>query len=462
VPFRAVSPLQGIEARVGSSVRVEHAPGVVALEDTTPIPSEHLRRPDSDSPGLSGEYFDNASLAGTPVVRRVDPAVAFRWGTGPPLPGVPPDRFSVRWTGRLVAPRSGRYVLTLASNDGGRLFLDDQEIVDLWSDHATLTAAAVVALRAGEPRRLRVEHYENVGNADVSLGWRRLEDDTRRPAIEAAARADAAVVFAGLSDALETEALDRADLRLPAGQDELIAAVAAVNPKTIVVLTSGGPLLMDGWIDRVPAVAQAFYLGQEGGTALAEVLFGDVSPSGRLPLSLPRRWEDSPAYGRYPGEDGVVRYDEGLFVGYRHFDRGGTAPLFPFGHGLGYSAVVYSGLALAPDRPSASQPVAVEFDLTNAGSREAAEVAQVYVRDLRTAHEGPVRELKGFRRVVLRPGEKRRVRVDLPADAFAHYSVERESWLVAAGTYEIEVGASSRDIRLRGRVERIALDVRLH
>jgi beta-glucosidase len=454
VPLRSVSPLEGVTARLGASVRIEHAPGLVALEDTTPIPVEALRHPASDEPGLLAEYFTNLELSGEPAVRRVEPRLEFRWATGAPLPDFPADRFSTRFTGRLVAPSSGTYVLSLASNDGGRLFLDDRKIVDLWSDHATMTGTAVVELKAGEPRKIRVEHYENVGNADLVLGWRRQEGDTLRRAVEAAAHADAAVVFVGLSEATETEAQDRPDLHLPAGQDELVAAVAAANPNTVVVVSGGGPLLMDAWLDRVPGVLHAFYLGQAGGTALAEVLFGDVSPSGKLPLTLPRRFEDSPAFGRYPGSEGVVRYDEGMFVGYRHFDRAGIAPLFPFGHGLSYGRFEYAGLSLPRELIAPGAPVLVAFELANVGSRDAAEVAQVYVRDLTPSRNRPMRELRGFRKVALRAGETQRVTVELTADAFAQYDVARSGWFVQPGPYEIEVGSSSRDIRLRGRIER--------
>jgi beta-glucosidase len=403
-------------------------------------------------PGLLGEYYTNVELSGTPEVKRVDPVVNFRWETRAPLEGFPDDRFSIRWTGRLVPPASGRYVLSLSSNDGGRLYLDDERIVDLWADHATLTAAAVVELRAGEPRRLRIEYYESRGNADVVLGWRLQENETPEPAIAAASRADVALVFAGLSPALEAEAVDRADLQLPPGQDELIAAVAAANPRTVVVLNGGGPILMDRWLDRVPSLVQAFYLGQEGGTALAEVLFGDVSPSGKLPLTLPRRWEDSSAYGHYPGQSGEVRYEEGVFVGYRHFDQKGLEPLFPFGHGLSYARLVYSNLSLSPRRLSKGESLAVEFDLQNTGSRDAADVPQVYVHALGSSVPRPVRELKGFQRTLLRAGEKQRVRISLPADAFSRYEPGR-GWVTDRGSFEIEVGASSRDLRLRGSVE---------
>jgi beta-glucosidase len=452
VPPYSVSPLEGIQKRVGDRVRVEHAPGVVALEDTTVVPTENLRTPDGKSQGLQGEYFTNVELAGAPAIRRVDPQVDFRWLTGSPAPGIPDDRFSTRWTGSLIAPNDGRYSLSLSSNDGGRLYLDDKLIVDLWADHATMTGTAVVELKAGEPRRLRIEHYESVGHADVRLGWRRIEEGTLRAAVEAARRADVAVVFAGLSEATETEALDRPDLNLPEGQDELIEAVVRANPNTVVVLNSGGPVLPRGWLEAVPALVQAFYLGQEGGNALAEILFGDASPSGRLPASFPRRWEDSHAYGRYPGHDGFVSYTEGLLVGYRWFDTKQIAPLFPFGYGLSYTRFEYSGLKLTQGRTDGERFVTVEFDVANTGRRDGAEVAQIYVRDEKSSLPRPLKELKDFTKVFLKAGEKRRLTVTLPASAFSFYDPARGGWVLEAGDFQIMVGASSRDKRLEGRV----------
>jgi beta-glucosidase len=452
MPLYSISPLEGIKKRVGDKVRVEHAPGVVALEDTAPVPAENLRTPDGSSNGLQGEYFTNVELAGAPAIRRVDPQVDFHWATGSPAPGFPDDLFSTRWTGSLVASVGGRYALSLSSNDGGRLYLDDKLTIDLWADHATMTGATVVELKAGEPRRLRIEHYESHGHADVRLGWRRIEEGTLRAAVEAAKRADVAVIFAGLSEATETEALDRPDLNLPEGQDELIAAVARANPNTVVVLNSGGPVLPRGWLDTVPALVQAFYPGQEGGSALAEILFGDASPSAKLPASWPRRWEDSHAYGRYPGGDGSVSYTEGLLVGYRWFDTKNIAPLFPFGHGLSYTRFEYSGLKLTQGRSDDAPFVTVEFEVKNIGGRDGAEVAQIYVRDLESSLPRPSKELKGFSKVFLKAGEKKRLAVILPASAFSFYDPARGGWLLEAGEFNIAVGASSRDIRLEQKV----------
>jgi beta-glucosidase len=269
----------------------------------------------------------------------------------------------------------------------------------------------------------------------------------------AAAQADVAVIVAGLNHSphFDDEGTDRKDLRLPSGQDELIERVAQANPRTVVVLISGGPVEMP-WLGRVPAVVQAWYPGMEGGHALARVLFGDVNPSGKLPCTFPKRLADSPAHalGAYPGKDGTVRYLEGLLVGYRWFDTKGIEPLFPFGHGLSYTRFEYSDLRLASGGEG-SPLLTVEFELANVGPREGAEAAQVYVRDLRSSLPRPDRELKAFRKVPLPPGERTRLCFALDASAFAFYDPERKAWVAEAGEFEVLVGSSSRDIRLTGR-----------
>jgi len=447
VPFYAVSPLEGIKKAANEKVQINFSPGIVALEDTKPIPAENLTTPDGKSNGLRGEYFANMNFEGTPAFTRIDSVLDFHWGTNSPAENYPSDLFSNRWTGQLTASVSGRYAISLSSNDGGRLYFDDKLLVDVWGDHATLTDAAMVELKAGEPHKIRIDHYENRGNADLVLGWRLLENNILQKAAETASKSDIAVIFAGLSDADEVEARDRADLNLPKEQEELIEAVTKANPNTVVVMTSGAPVLMDKWIGQTPAVLQAFYYGQEGGNAIADVLFGRVSPSGKLPATFLRRWEDSNAFGRYPGDGKTVDYSEGILVGYRWFDTKNIEPLFPFGHGLSYTNFKYSALKLTR-REDAN--LTVEFEIENTGKFDAAEVAQVYVEDVQASLPRPVKELKGFQKVFLKAGEKKTVSARLNQNSFAFYDPDKQSWIAEKGDFKILVGSSSRDIRLSG------------
>ncbi len=447
-PFYSVSPLEGLRNKVGQNVRINFSPGVVSAADTKPIPSENLRSADGKSNGLTGDYFSNMDFAGKPAFTRIDPKLDFHWATGSPAENFPADLFSNRWRGYIVAPVSGRYSLSLSSNDGGRLYLDGKLIVDVWGDHATLTGTAEVELKAGEPRPVMVEHYENIGNADLVLGWRLMEDNIADKAAETARNADVAVVFVGLSDAIEAESRDRTTLDLPAEQIELIKKVATANPRTIVVNTSGAPVLMNDWLDRVPALVQAFYYGQEGGNAIADVLLGNISPSGKLPVTFLKRWEDSPAFGRFPGDGKTLEYSEGIFVGYRWFDRKGIEPQFPFGYGLSFTTFEYSDLKFASKR---NGELRVTFKIKNTGTRDGSEAAQVYVGDTQSSVERPPKELKGIAKVFLKAGETKTFSVVLKKEAFAFYDANRSEWKAERGGFDILVGGSSRDIRLRGR-----------
>jgi beta-glucosidase len=244
----------------------------------------------------------------------------------------------------------------------------------------------------------------------------------------------------------DTESSDRKDIRLPFDQDELIAKVVAANPRTVVVIISGGAVEMP-WLDHVPAVLEAWYPGMEGGNAVAAALFGDVNPGGKLPCTYPRHLYDSPphALDSYPGENGKEEYREGLLVGYRWFDTRKIEPLFCFGHGLSYTTFGYANqtVALGTD----SSQCTVEFDLTNTGSRDGAEVAQVYVEPINPAVDRPVKELKGFQKVPLAAGQTAHVVVQLSPRAFAHYEPKTNGWVADKGKYRVHVGSSSRDIR---------------
>jgi beta-glucosidase len=239
-------------------------------------------------------------------------------------------------------------------------------------------------------------------------------------------------------------------LDLPAGQDDLIEAVAAANKNTVVVVAAGAPIAMTRWLDHVPAVLYAWYGGQEVGPAVGDLLFGIAGPSGKLPVTFPRRIEDSTAYGHYPGENLHVEYGEGIFVGYRGFDRKKVEPLFPFGHGLSYTTFEYSGLTLSPANVKADGKVQVGVQVRNTGTRPGAEVVQVYVRDVESSLPRPEKELKAFGRVALQPGESRTLTFGLDQPALQFFDPGKGDWVAEKGTFEVLVGASSRDIRLKG------------
>jgi beta-glucosidase len=361
------------------------------------------------------------------------------------------DHFSVRWTGYFVPEATDDYKFYVSADDGVRLYIDDERVIDDWQRHGETLDTASKHLTAAQPYKIRLEYFENTGTATARFGVAsatRALGETTKKVVE---QADAVVLCMGFDPTTEGEGSDRT-FRLPGGQDSFIEQVAGLNKKVIVVLTAGGNVDMSGWIDRVPGLIDAWYTGEEGGTALAEILFGDVSPSGKLPASFERRWEDSPAFDSYyPKEDKKIEYKEGIFLGYRHFDRSTVKPLFPFGFGLSYTRFEYSGLTVTPASSDLAAPVAVSFYVRNAGPREGAEVAEVYVGDSHSSVPRPVKELKGFAKVSLKPGEGKRVSVKLDARSFSFFDVNKHGWNAEPGEFTILVGSSSAKIELQGK-----------
>jgi beta-glucosidase len=321
------------------------------------------------------------------------------------------------------------------------------------SSHVTskysITPLQGIQDRAGE--RVHVSYAPGVTMEGDNPGKENPADheELRKEAVEAAGKADAAIVVVGRSPKLESEDFDINSLELPAGQDELIEAVAKANKNTIVVINAGGPVLMSKWITKVPAIVDMWYGGQEGGNAIADILFGDANPSGKLPVSFVKRWEDSPAYGHYPGEHLTVQYAEGIYVGYRYFDKHSVDPLFPFGYGLSYTKFDYSDLKVSPSA-SAGKPAQVSLQVRNSGSRAGAEVVELYVHDGHSTVDRPEKELKGFRRVTLAPGESKNVEFSLDPASLGYYSVAKKAWVTEPGQFDVLIGSSSRDIRMKG------------
>ena len=450
----AVSPLQGMREKVGDDVTVTFVKGGrLKRQSLPPVESELLSPPDAGpgEHGLLGEYFNNRELQGEPVLRRIDPQVDFSWGEGSPAPGiVNDDKFSARWTGTLTAPGSGVYELGVMSDNGCRLYLDGKLLIDSWIvDKASSLRSAYVELEEGQRYNIRVEFFENIGTCEAHLGLAYYgQGDEIEQAAAAAKKADAAIICAGLRETLEGEGNDRESLALPEDQVKLIKAVAEANPRTIVVLNNATPILLNDWLDDVPALIEAFYPGQEGGHALADILFGDVNPSGKLPLTFPKRWQDCPAYGTYPGPKDSVTYREGIFVGYRWFDKKDIEPLFPFGHGLSYTRFEYSDLRITPDRMTPADTAAVECTVKNTGAMAGEEVVQLYVQDVAASVEREVKALKGFQRITLKPGESKEVSFRLDKKALSFYDVKNRRWLAEPGYFKVLIGRSSRDIRL--------------
>jgi beta-glucosidase len=460
-PFGTVSILEGIANELGPSVRTLYQPGIPDVSELAANTS-FSSDASGETNGLAAEYFANTTLAGDPATKRTDAHINFGASANAELGAVgasfPPNTGSTRWTGYYTAGAAAPYDFMVESTGeaGGnyRVSVDDKILLDSWNDARALVGMATLTLRSG-PHKVVVEHRGNPGflGARFRLGIVRQDAYVEAAAEKIASAADAVIVAVGFTAQSESEGADRTFHLLP-GQDELIERISALNKHTAVVITSGGAVDATAWIDRVPVVLESWFAGQEGGTAIANILFGDANPSGRLPISWDRRWEDSPAHDSYYPAEGSTRveYKEGVFGGYRGYERGGAKPLFPFGFGLSFTKFAYKNLAARVATSGAGLRYEVSFDVTNTGQREGADVAEVYVGETHPAVPRPARELKGFARVNLRPGATQHVTVALDGRAFAYFDTDGHVWRVDPGEFSISVGRSVDDIQLSSKV----------
>ena len=450
-PFTPVSYVEGVANYLGSGAKVYYERGLPTFEEIAKH-TEFTIEATGGGPGLKTEFFTNLTLSGTPAVARTDKHVNYQPARGDDGAA---GNISIRWSGYFTPTTPGDYLVFVqgpGENGGYRLYVDQKLIFDNWKDRYTFVSQASMPLAAG-PHQIEFDYYAKSGwgKTTANLGIVRPETLVSAEAKSLASSADAVVLAVGFDTASEGESGDRT-FRLPPGQDELINQIAAANKNTIVVVTSGGGVDMSAWLDHVPALFEAWYPGQEGGTALAQLLFGEFNPSGRLPISIERRWEDNAVHDNYYPKDGEkkVEYTEGIFVGYRHFDKSGIKPLFPFGYGLSYTTFAYKNLTVSP--AAGSENTTVAFDIANSGTRAGADVSQVYVGDKHASVPRPVKELKGFARVELDPGETKHVEVTLNRRAFSYYDVNRHKWTVAPGDFDIYVARSAAEIELTGKL----------
>ncbi len=452
--YLKISPLEGIRKRVKGKIEVRYVIGAPPEEAALPpIPSKWLVPPKNTGKkhGLLGVYFDNSDLKGKPVLTRIDSTIYFDWHGGSPGAPLRKDYFSARFTGFLIAPDSGTFKIGTVSDDGVRLFVNGKLLIDNWTIHGRRLDVATLHLKKGQRLPIRLDYFESRGRAMIELGLERvqLQQDLEK-AVQLAKSSDAVVLCVGLNKHLEGEGRDRNSLKLPAKQEKLIRAVAAANPKTVVVLNNGTPIDMRNWLGAVPAVLDAWYTGQETGTALAAILFGDVNPSGKLPLTFPQKWEDCPVAKTYPGTKDSVSYKEGIYVGYRYYDKHRIAPLFPFGYGLSYTTFTYKELSVSPSSISKSDTFTVSLTVENSGRVEGDEIVELYTREANPVVDRPPKELKAFQRIHLAPGESRRVTFRIDAGKLAYFDPNQKTWVVPSDHYKILVGKSSRDIQLTG------------
>lgn len=451
-PIYSVSPLTALKKKLKGKVKINFAQGVVFNVEAYPVSNENLLLPDGKGYGLKGEYFANQNLKGKPVLIRNDKNINFNWHSGSPAKGIPSDHFSVRWTGYLQVSKTGSYTLGTTSDDGVRLFLNGKELINDWSIHAPLSHFNKVELKAGEKNKITLEYFDNTGGASVKLGWTNKGENTIKQAAAVASKSDAAILFVGTNDDIEGEGHDRSNIQLTNDQDKLISQVAKANKHVIVVITSGSPVLMNSWINNVDGVMETWFGGDEIGNAVADVLLGNYNPSGKLPITFPKRWEDCSAFKTYKVKDSVSDYSDGIFVGYRYFDENKIEPLFPFGYGISYTTYKYSNIKITNTGKNDRPEYKITCSIKNTGRMKGSEIAQLYVAAINPKISMPPKQLKGFSRVTLNPGEQKTVEFTLNINAFEYFNSDGKGWTVAPGEYQILIGSSSRNIKLHGNI----------
>ena len=427
-----VSILQGIRNRVGEKVKVVNAPWKTAKDGMELIQGGYFPE------GLTTEYFDNMELSGTPKVR-VEQWINFEPANQAPDPFIPNSPLSIRWTGKLRPTVTGTYTFSFSFDDGCRFSLDDKLLINRWRGNGITTDTASVYLEAGKDYNLKAEYYDNRDYALARLQWRVPAVDIKNridlygEAGKVARECDMVVAVLGINKTIEREGRDREDILLPEDQREFIEEIYKINPNTVVVLVAGSSLAVNWMQDHLPAIVNAWYPGEQGGTAVAEVLFGDYNPGGRLPLTYYNSLDEIPAFDDYDITKGRT---------YQYFTG---KPLYPFGFGLSYTTFKYA----KPEINDLGNELSVKFDVKNTGRYDGDEVSQIYVKLPDTGVITPVKALKGFSRNTIRKGETKRVEVIIKKELLRYWDEKEEKFVTPQGVYQFMIGASSDDIRLQ-------------
>ena len=453
-PHYVVHPLEGLKSAFGDSAEINYAKGCHTYKFLPGISSDLFKEND----GFKVEFYNGQDFEGSPIETKILKGNKF-WAMG----GFGLDivaqserpSLSVRFSGELQPEHSGEYNFEIFSIGPSKLSINGENLIDNWSSQepgdaffgmGSAPKREKIKFEKGKTYSLEVEYKWEGRFPAVQIGMQPPDQfDLMEEAINLAKEADAVVLIAGTNSDWETEGNDRANLDLPSNQNELIETICKLNKNTVVVLNTGSPCEMP-WIDNANAILQCWFPGQEFGNSLADILIGKVNPSGKLPTTFPKKLSDTPAYSTYPGKDLQMDYEEGLFIGYRWYDRESIEPLFPFGHGLSYTSFEYSNLRAIPPKGDSSV-AAFEVDITNTGDVAGKEVLQGYISVNESQIERPQKELKKFEKISLEPGETKKVKFELSEKDLSFWSTENNAWQVEPAEYLFSIGASATDIK---------------
>ncbi len=441
--YSAVTPWEGLRKEFGKQATL------LADENYKTALPKNAFKPQKNATqyGFKAEYFDNKNIAGTPIETRIEEQPNIDSNTKLP-DGLKPANYSVRWTSVLEATETGLVFLELAGDDGYRLFVDNKLVCDEWRDQATKKTTYCLNTEKGKTYDIRLEYYQGTGDQIFKFNPYITNYTLMDSQLS---KYNTAIVCVGFDTDTETEGSDRT-FNLPFGQDELIKHVAQRVENVVVVINSGGGIDFKPWIYKVKGVIMSWYPGQEGGVALANIIRGKINPSGKLPMSIEKNWEDNPAHDNFysSNNSNEITYKEGLFYGYRGYEREGISVMFPFGFGLSYTSFAYSDIKAAN---IGKNRVRVTFKIKNVGKCAGAEVAQLYVKPLNPPVVRPIKELKGYEKIYLEKGETKTVTINLDEEAFSYYDINTEDFVVDTGDYQILVGPYSDDLPLQTNVK---------
>ncbi len=455
-PSEYVTPVEGIRRKVAADVHVYYAKGCNYHEDYLEKEVVKWQYLSSEgTSGLTGEYFNNPDLEGTPYEVRTDSVINFSWFNRAPLPGMNPENYSIRWHGYITAPQTGKYLISLSGDDGFRLIVDDQLMIDAWGE-GWKTEHNYMRFEAGSKHSIEIEYYQKEWFSFISFEWGLPTENAEAKALEIAKQSDVIVFVGGLSPKLEGEEMkvnlsgfyggDRVSLDLPAIQTEILKKLKALGKPMVLVLMNGSALSVNWADDNIPAILEAWYPGQEGGTAIADVLFGDYNPAGRLPVTFYKSSDQLPPFEDYTMEGRTYRYFK-------------DDPLYSFGYGLSYTEFAYSHLEI-PKAISTDEELKITVNLTNTGDYDGDEVVQLYIRHINSAYPVPIHALQSFKRTYLEKGKQKTISFTLSPKQLSVID-DNNRRVVLPGKIQVFIGGQQPDQKRMSPAKVLTAEVQL-